>query len=205
MLMPDEISRNDNPGTAKTTTNQEQLQTTPSTEPQSTAYTQADLDKAIAKALETREKNLKVQWEKEQEDKTKKAKLEAEKTKLEAEKKYEELYKMQIAELEKKEKELERNLVNVKVKEKFAEHKIPAEFEEYIMNASGSPQEAEVNAQLLKKKLDTYVDERIKEIQGAGISVKGTKTQNGTVQESIGKRLANMKPKSVDAKFFKTP
>lgn len=169
-------------------------------------YTQSDLDKAIAKAIETREKNLKAQWEKEQEDKTKKARLETEKAKLEAEKKFEELYKMQIEQVESQKKELEAERIQLRVNAKLSEHKVPAVFADYILPISGTPDQAEDNVKTFKKLLDTYVDEKIKEIQGAGISVKGVKSPTNSTSESLGKRLARLEPKEPDSTiYFKEP
>lgn len=169
-------------------------------------YTQSDLDKAIAKAIETREKNLKAQWEKEQEDKTKKARLETEKAKLEAEKKFEELYKMQIEQVESQKKELEAERIQLRVNAKLSEHKVPAVFADYILPISETPDQAEDNVKTFKKLLDTYVDEKIKEIQGAGISVKGVKSPTNSTSESLGKRLARLEPKEPDSTiYFKEP
>lgn len=169
-------------------------------------YTQSDLDKAIAKAIETREKNLKAQWEKEQEDKVKKAKQETERAKLEAEKKFEELYKMQIEQTQNERKELEAERIQLRVSAKLAEHKVPSTFADYILPISGTPDQAEDNVKTFKKLLDTYVDEKIKEIQGAGISVKGVKSPTNSTSESLGKRLARLEPKEPDSTiYFKEP
>lgn len=130
---------------------------------------QALIDSKIRQALQTREENLK-----------KKAQEET----LKAEQRYEELFSIKQQELDEERKRLdeerigfEQERTSIRIKSRLTSLNLDAEWSEYI--AVSEANEVDKAVELFAKKLNAYVDKRIKDIQEKGVAAVGKKNAQG--------------------------
>jgi len=150
-------------------------------------YIQSQKDREIAKALETRTKNLKEQWEKEYQEKL-------EREKLEQEKRWKELYELERKKIEGERQKIQREKIEVVKTKLFAEKGLdPKLFNEFI----DGKDEAEIQLKVEKlekaiKKLQTDYVEALRKKGLPGIE-HGSEQNDEIRKKELKERLYGQK------------